>query len=62
LHIIRSGDAVQWRQSTRDDVVQEGTVVAHDEERAAVVHQQLFQQFKRFQVEVVGRFVHHEHV
>ena len=36
--------------------------MAHEEERAVVLHQQFFQQLQRLDVEVVGRLVQHQHV
>ena len=36
--------------------------MAHEEHRPVVVLQQVFQQFKRIDVEVVGRFVQHQHI
>ena len=45
-----------------DHVVQKRPVVAHEEDGARVVLQQLFQQFQRVDVQIVGRFVQHQHV
>jgi chloramphenicol 3-O-phosphotransferase len=46
----------------RHHVVEEGPVVADQEQRARVVLQQLLEQFQRLDVEVVGRLVEHQHV
>ncbi|MOA59146.1 hypothetical protein D3C78_1836930 [compost metagenome] len=48
--------------SLRDDVVQERAVVADKQHRAGVFLQQFFQKLQRFDVEVVGGFVQHQHV
>lgn len=44
------------------DVVEEGAVVGDDDERPGVVDQDVFQDIEGFGVQVVGRFVEHQHV
>ena len=44
------------------DVVEKFAVVAHQEERPRVFLQQRFQQLQRFDIQVVGRLVQHQHV
>ncbi|MBY0235170.1 MAG: hypothetical protein K2W93_09320, partial [Burkholderiaceae bacterium] len=43
-------------------VVEKRPVVAHDQQGPRIVHQQLFQQFQRFGVEIVRWFVEHQHI
>ena len=46
----------------RDHVIQKRAVVAHQQQRAGVALQRVFQQLQRFDVEVVGGFVQHQQV
>ena len=45
-----------------DDVVEEGPVVADHQHGAGVIDEPFFEQFECFRVEIVGRFVEHDHV
>jgi hypothetical protein len=49
-------------QRARHHFVQEFPVVAHQQHRAGVFHQQVFDQLQRLQIEVVRRLVEHQHV
>ena len=49
-------------EGARHDVVEEVAVVADQQQRAGVVHQQLLQDVERVGVEVVGRLVEHQDV
>jgi hypothetical protein len=49
-------------ERARDDVVEEGAVVADQQQRARELDQQLLEQLQRLDVEVVGRLVEHQHV
>ena len=45
-----------------DHVVEKAPVVADQEDRAVVIGQQLFEQFQRLDVQVIGRLVEHQYV
>ncbi len=49
-------------QGIGDHLIQKRAVVAHDEHRAIVVLQQLLQQLQGVNVQVIGRFIQHQHV
>jgi hypothetical protein len=49
-------------ESRSDDVVEEGAIVRHDEQRALELQEQIFEQLERFEIEIVGRFVQHQQV
>ncbi len=44
------------------DIVQKRAVVADHQQRAGKFNQLLFQQLQRFAVQIIGRFVQHDHV
>ena len=46
----------------RDNVVEKRAVVAHQQQRASVTLQGVFEQFERFDVEVVGGFVQYQQI
>ena len=46
----------------RDDVVKKLPIVAHQEHRAIELDKSLFQELKRFRIQVVGRLVEHDDV
>jgi hypothetical protein len=46
----------------RHDVVEKRPVVTDQEDRSRVVGQELFEEFERLRVEIVGRLVQDEHV
>src|SRR3546814_5733742 len=50
------------RESLGDDIIEEFPVVADQQDGTRVVLQQFFQKLQSFNVEVVGGFVHHEHI
>ena len=49
-------------QHVRPDPVHEHAVVGHEEQRALVIHEKIFQPFHRLDVEVVGRFVEQQDI
>ena len=49
-------------QRAGDHVVEEVAIMAHQQQRALVLHQQRLEQLERLDVEVVGRLVEHQHV
>ena len=49
-------------ERARDDVVDEGAVVADQQQRARPRRQPLLEELERFDVEIVGRFVQHEDI
>ena len=56
-------DAVAFKdQRAGDDVVEQSAIMADDQHGAGKIHQQLFQQFQRFGVEIVGWLIQHQHV
>ncbi len=50
------------RDHLRDDVVEERAVMADQEQCAVILRQQFFEQLQRLDVEIVGRFVEHQHI
>src|SRR3546814_17747330 len=50
------------RESLGDDIIEEFPVVADQQDGTRVVLQQFFQKLQSFNVEVVGGFVHLEHI
>ena len=61
-HVLAPAAVAERGQHLGHDVVQERAVVAHQQQRARIVLQRLLQQFERLDVEIVGGFVHHQHV
>src|SRR5690606_32342940 len=60
---ILSYDTVAFEHDAAgNDIVEECTVVADQQQGALVIQQQFFEQFERFEIEVIGRFVEHQQV
>ncbi|MNF46150.1 hypothetical protein D3C84_273050 [compost metagenome] len=61
-HII-ADPAIPFKQpATGDSVVDEATIVADQQQSARVIRQQLFQQFQRFDIQIVGWFIQNQQV
>ena len=60
--VIADAAVAFHHQRRRHHAVEEVAIVADQQQRAGILAQQFFQQFQRFHVQVVGRFVHHQQV
>ena len=58
---VRDAIAAVQLENPAGDVIQEITVVGHDQDRALIVDQVLLQPSNGFRVQVVGRFIEEQH-